>query len=347
MKIPLDVKALLSAAFDIEKAKKTPVSVNVLIDETVSPDFQAFVRSGFNSQAASSRVMMSYFPTQTPDISIRTDITVIAAGASQEIGPIAQSFRDAGGSVLVIAESADAVRITAEQQGTPIPEKDLLAPQGDIRDQDVQRLLADHVGMWIVETDRDKSLAFSLAYPFVRRPLAQHIILRTSFQNAGVGVVVFVPGADMPVMTLNQAKMVLQIAAAYGFALEVDRIKELAGVFAGALVFRGISRQAVALVPALGWAIKGAMGYAGTMAIGKAALEYFEQGGNIAGLAAVVSSTRDALLKAGSYVGSKPSFQNAKETLAPQARKVAGAVKTKVAPAASATLKKAIHAVRR
>ena len=53
-----------------------------------------------------------------------------------------------------------------------------------------------------------------------------------TFQKFSAGVpaenlVVFIPGADMPIMTLNQAKMLLQIAAAYGQPLSAERIKEL------------------------------------------------------------------------------------------------------------------------
>ena len=126
-------------------------------------------------------------------------------------------------------------------------------------------------------------MSFSLAYPFVRRPLAQDAIQLTAAQNAGIGVLVFVPGADLPVMTLNQIKMVLQIAAAYGEPLDKDRIKEIIPTIAGALVCRGIARKVAGFVPALGWLVKGGMGYLGTLAIGEAALTYFEQGGSIAG----------------------------------------------------------------
>ena len=42
----------------------------------------------------------------------------------------------------------------------------------------------------------------------MRRPLAYDAISTTSLQNAGIGVVVFVPGADMPLMTANQIKMI-------------------------------------------------------------------------------------------------------------------------------------------
>ena len=101
--------------------------------------------------------------------------------------------------------------------------------------------LADEIGTWIVRADSEKRLAFSIAYPFVRRPLAYESIRTTSLQNAGVGVVVFVPGADMPIMTANQAKIVLQIAAAYGHPLSADRVKGDCWYCAGGFVFRGVS----------------------------------------------------------------------------------------------------------
>ena len=49
MKLPVDIPAVLSAAIDIDRASSIPVSVNILIDESASPDFQVFVRAGFNS----------------------------------------------------------------------------------------------------------------------------------------------------------------------------------------------------------------------------------------------------------------------------------------------------------
>ncbi len=63
----------------------------------------------------------------------------------------------------------------------------------------------------------------------------------TAAQNAGVGLVVVIPGADMPVMTANQAKMVLEIAAAYGQPLTVERIKELAAIESRPSRARGLS----------------------------------------------------------------------------------------------------------
>jgi uncharacterized protein (DUF697 family) len=41
---------------------------------------------------------------------------------------------------------------------------------------------------------------------------------------------------------------------------------------------RALARQAVDYVPGLGWAMKASFGYAGTEAIGRSAVAYFENG---------------------------------------------------------------------
>lgn len=346
MNLPIDIPALVTGAIDIEKAKKIPVSVNILIDESASPEFQVFVRSGFNSESANSRVMVGYFPTQ-PTTVVECDLVVIAAGSSTEIGRIAAEYREAEIPVLVVAESGADVMAAAEAAGNPLPEEDVVCPKvGQPFDEDIKGALADEIGARIARIDAEKRLAFSIAYPFVRRPLALEAVRATSIQNAGIGVVVFIPGADMPIMTANQCKMVLQIAAAYGQPLTVDRVKELAGVLAGAFVCRGIARNVAGVVPAIGWAVKGAVGFAGTQAIGHAAVEYFEAGGNIAGLASVVGKARDTAVETYASVSAQPAYQKAAAVAGPVVRNVAGVALDAVGPVAQSAAKTAFHAAR-
>ena len=93
----------------------------------------------------------------------------------------------------------------------------------------------------------------------------------SSLQNAGVGLLVIIPGARYARRgdVLNQAKMLLMIAAAYGEELNMERVKELAALVGGAFACRAVARQLVAFVPALGWAVKAAIGYTGTQAAGR------------------------------------------------------------------------------
>ena len=217
----------------------------------------------------------------------------ITAGSTANEAPNAAAagikgiFRNEKNALPVETEPADAEPIPLDGEGASTLDR--------------------RMGEWIIAACKDKRLAFALAFPFVRRPLSLDAVRATSVQNAGVGVVVFIPGADMPIMTLNQAKMLLQIAAAYGQPLSAERIKELAAVVGGAFLFRNIARTAVGVVPVLGWAIKGAIGFAGTEAMGHAAIEYFEAGGDIVGVASVVQKARDEAVEAASKAAATPA----------------------------------------
>lgn len=112
--------------------------------------------------------------------------------------------------------------------------------------------------------------------PVLRRPLAEELVDRFARRAAVIGVAVFVPGADFPVLTLHQLRMVLRIGAAYGVELDAERVPEVLAVIGGGLAFRAIARQALAVVPVGGWIVKGAVAYAGTRALGEAAIRYFE-----------------------------------------------------------------------
>ncbi|HET7271644.1 MAG TPA: DUF697 domain-containing protein [Rubrobacter sp.] len=130
--------------------------------------------------------------------------------------------------------------------------------------------------------DEDYLVALAKGYPPLRRAVCEEIVRHNARQNAVVGLLP-IPGADMPVMTANQARMVLNIAAAYGEELSMERAKELLGVLAAGFGLRAISRQAVKLVPVGGWAAAAVIGYAGTVAMGRTTILYFERGGQKVG----------------------------------------------------------------
>ena len=114
-------------------------------------------------------------------------------------------------------------------------------------------------------------------YSVFRRAVCGEIIRKNARQNAVIGFLP-IPGADMPAITANQARMVLNIAAAHGEELSMERARELLGVLAAGFGFRALTRQILKLVPVAGWAASGAVGYAGTLAMGRTAILYFERG---------------------------------------------------------------------
>jgi uncharacterized protein (DUF697 family) len=124
--------------------------------------------------------------------------------------------------------------------------------------------------------DEDYLVSLGRGYPVFRRAICDEIIRKNARQNAFIGVLP-IPGADMPAITANQGRMVLGIAAVYGEEISFERARELIGVLAAGFGFRALTRQVVTLVPVGGWAASGAIGYAGTLAMGRTAMLYFER----------------------------------------------------------------------
>jgi uncharacterized protein (DUF697 family) len=147
-----------------------------------------------------------------------------------------------------------------------------------VRDRPGGASLAELVARNLAGSAGDKLLGVAAALPLVRAAVVRQVVRATARQNGVVGALVFLPGADLPVMTLNQVRMVLRIAAAYGEDLGAQRALEILSVVGAAFGFRAVAREALDAVPVAGWALKGALGYSATLGLGRAAVTYFEAG---------------------------------------------------------------------
>ena len=127
----------------------------------------------------------------------------------------------------------------------------------------------------VADAAGDAAVALAAQLPVLRDEACRQLIRRTSRQNAVVGCLFIIPGADMPVMTLNEARMVLRIAAAHGESVGVERAIELLGVLGSGFGFRSAARQLLDFLPGPGWVVKGGVAWSGTRALGEAALAYF------------------------------------------------------------------------
>ena len=112
--------------------------------------------------------------------------------------------------------------------------------------------------------------------PLLREPLCKALIESFSRKNGILAVAIFVPGADFPVLTLNQIRLVLRIGAAYGVEIDKQSLPEFLGTIAAGFGFRAVARQLLAAIPVAGLVVKGGVAYGGTRAIGETAIRYFE-----------------------------------------------------------------------
>jgi uncharacterized protein (DUF697 family) len=122
----------------------------------------------------------------------------------------------------------------------------------------------------------EKATSLARRLPVLRPPVCRHLIDSFAKKNGLIGAAVFIPGVDLPVLTLNQIRMVLRICAAYGLEVDAQRAPELIATIGAGLGFRALARELLDFVPVLGWVVKGAVAYAGTRALGEAAVRYCE-----------------------------------------------------------------------
>ena len=123
----------------------------------------------------------------------------------------------------------------------------------------------------------EDSTSLAARLPVLRGAVCEELIRAFSKRNALIAAAVFIPGVDMPVLTLNQARLVLaDRAGARPGAGQTRARLELLGVVGAGFGFRAVARELLDVVPVAGWAVKGAVAYAGTRAVGEAALRYFE-----------------------------------------------------------------------
>jgi uncharacterized protein (DUF697 family) len=178
------------------------------------------------------------------------------------------------------------VVVTREHRRRGIGERLNPAPDAHIPyvlDENVVRvglgsaLPIEEIATRLVRSLGEAATPLAARLPVLRRPVCEELIRKFSRQNGLIGVVFFVPGTDFPVLTLNQVRLVLRIADAYGFEIDRERLPEVLAVIGSGLGFRSIAHRAVGLVPIVGWVVKGGIAYVGTRALGEAAMRYFER----------------------------------------------------------------------
>ena len=118
--------------------------------------------------------------------------------------------------------------------------------------------------------------ALAAALPALRQAACRETVRHFSQANGLVAAAVFVPGVDLPALALNQVRMVLRLAAAHAIDIDRRRAPELLAVLGAAIGLRALARGALSFLPGPGWAYKAGVAYAGTRAIGEAAIAYFE-----------------------------------------------------------------------
>jgi uncharacterized protein (DUF697 family) len=102
--------------------------------------------------------------------------------------------------------------------------------------------------------------------------MSEQFVATFALRNAVLAAAPWVRRPELPRLALNELRLVLRLAQAYGAADDPpERLPELAAVVGAGLGLRAVVREARELAPGAGWPVKVAVAYAGTRALGEAA----------------------------------------------------------------------------
>lgn len=306
-----DIRNLFNAGSDATKARASLIRLAIFVEEGAARHLLEIAHQYLNPNLSTGMIHVeSFVKGGEAEINTNTDFAIIIASSANESNTLYSRLARQNIPVKILTDN------TGKVSQVSLSSFDRLNPDDYIEFNAFEGNISEglrSIGLWMLEVSPDElELAIAANFPFARKALAEKIVKETSKQNALVGGVTLVPGADMPVMTLNQAKMVLQIAAAYGQEMGPERVKELAGVIGGGFALRAVARNVIGVVPALGWAVKAGIGYSGTMAMGKAVIEYFESGGSLQGIGSKLFDAGDKIAHETKKIGAKVS-ETAKE----------------------------------
>lgn len=186
------------------------------------------------------------------------DAAVILAGGSDRlVSDVVRSYVGRGVPVAVLAESSlDVPDLRLSE------ELDRLCTLVAASDRSA---LDAGLAEWLIGVT-DKHVSMAANFPFCREAEAERLERHCAMENAAVGAVDLLHGADLPIMCGNQLKLYFDLAASRGKGLAPQRIAGVALVVGLAFWWRAFGRALVHHAPAGKFAVRAAMGYAGTVA---------------------------------------------------------------------------------
>jgi uncharacterized protein (DUF697 family) len=204
---------------------------------------------------------------------VRVDGRVEDAGALVRV--LAGAPTEADERELRAANRAG-VPIVAVQTGTEIFDVPYVLPTDVVACRPGAGFPVEEIAAAIAARLGEAATGLAARLPVLREQVCEALIDRFARRNAIIGAAVWVPGADFAVLTLNQLRLVLRLAAAHGVEVDQQRLPEVLATIGAGLGFRAVARQLLGAVPIAGWLVKGGVAYVGTRALGEAATRYFQ-----------------------------------------------------------------------
>lgn len=241
-----------------EADRHSCVRIAIVLDGEVEQELALALKQALTPESSTGLINVGTLRAGEPlRVNPDCDLAIVLAGSGHQALGAARAFAAAKVPCAVCVESSVAV------EADDVPESCALICAA------TPKALLSKLASWMVSAC-NADIALAANFSFVRAAVTKKCISDKAAQNALVGVLPFGNGADMPVMAANQFLMSLDVASAHGKGSSTERVAAGASIIGASFASRGIARALVKKLPGLGWAVRGAVGYGATYAIGKA-----------------------------------------------------------------------------
>ncbi len=264
-------KELFDLARTVKNTTDKPtdlLSIQVIVDKTASRELVLAIKDLLYPMTGEVSIEVDELFEIQPHRAIPTrDLAFIICGQqASRTGEIASSYSESHIPTLIITdESSQIPPIESVQSIDSCPVS--LICIGDYAE------LAPKIQGWIFDQEDDLIQKFVKSFTFPRSGYFDKLIANCAMENAMVALMPL-DKADMPLMTLNTAKMASQMNWVLGRSLGISTLAEMAGIIGSGYLMRSIARCVPESSKLAKITIDVTVSYAGTVACGKVLKNY-------------------------------------------------------------------------
>lgn len=296
MVLPVDLNKVKNSANEISSKFSYDVKVNIFIDSSANENLIDFIKSLFKSNNIDCVHWWNIEDkTLTEKLEFENiDLALIIAGKSYQSFKMYLLLKQYEIKTAVVTLNPEYFINFCEEVNFPIGKKNIICPSFDLFEKkdcsqeiDFNKInnkmksdITNKLSKWLVSNCVLFKYSLSYNFEFLRDKLAWSCVRASSLENALVGAIPIIPGPDMPAITLNQIKMILQIAAIYGNDISEDRILEIVVTAAFGIAFKNLSKYVKTNFKLTKFIVNPIFAYSWTTTLGSIAISYFKQGIN-------------------------------------------------------------------